>query len=106
MAALDSSALLTFAVTAAAIGILICRLAKMSAYTLRAVRYQHASLCGCLFFSLVVPADWQGATTGLGIVVYFMFSTHRWRVTAPGATTGPMPLDECPSPQGDRDANR
>jgi hypothetical protein len=102
----DIAVFLKFAVTSAAIAVLVCRLDKMDRHTLPAVRHQHAWLCASLLYSLVVPAVWAETVIAFGVLVYFLFSTHRWRNGAPEATTSPMPLDAWPRTSGGSDASR
>lgn len=87
---IDYAVLLKFILTIAAVSVLICRIAKMTYKTRRAVRYQHIILCSALLFSLALAKDWGNIVLCLGVLVYFCYSKKRWSETAPLGTTRRM----------------
>lgn len=71
---------------AAAAYSIICRARLMDSNTRHNVRWQHGWLCAGLMMSLGVPAEWRAPTVVAGVLVFLVFSSKRWRGSAPPDT--------------------
>ena len=92
----EIAVLLQIGATVAALWALLCRMNVMTLDTLPAVRHQHGTLFAGLCFSLVLPGHAGHAALALGVLGFLVFSTHRWRFSAPEdvSSSRPVPLDE------------
>lgn len=79
------------ALTFIVIAILTCRLGKMSKRTKIEIRQQHAILLGCMWCSLAMPNEWAITAIVFGLIVFFGYSTSRWKVGDPSIKTVARP---------------
>jgi len=76
---IEFSTVFRIALTFIVIAILTCRLGKMSKRTKIEIRQQHAILLGCMWCSLAMPNEWAITAIVFGMIVFFGYSTKRWR---------------------------
>ena len=66
----------------------ICRASRMDANTLSTVKWQHKTLAASAVCSLhpSLSADWSLVVLSAGVVGFLMFSSYRWKRSAPIGT--------------------
>ena len=89
---IEFSTVFRIALTFIVIAILTCRLGKMSNRTKLEIRKQHAILLGCMWCSLAMPNDWAIDAIVFGLIVFFGYSTNRWRFSDPSIGSAARPV--------------
>lgn len=83
---IEFSTVFRIALTFIVIAILTCRLGKMSKRTKLEIRMQHSILLGCMWCSLAMPNEWAITAIVFGLIVFFSYSTKRWRIGDPSVS--------------------
>jgi|APGre2960657404_1045060.scaffolds.fasta_scaffold147480_2 chromate transport protein ChrA len=89
---IEFSTVFRIALTFIVIAILTCRLGKMSKRTKIEIRQQHAILLGCMWCSLAMPNEWAITAIVFGLIVFFGYSTNRWKVSDPSIKSVGSPV--------------
>lgn len=89
--------LVTAGMIFSAIWSVICRVNHMQfGRTRLLVFFQHAALALGLLGGLILTEPWARASMALGVFLFLVMGSGRWRHGAPADITKPAPLDESP----------
>lgn len=98
---MDHLSPVVFSLTVLAIWSILCRVNHMSKRTKGIIFYQHAALACGLFAALVVPYAYALHSVVIGVVLFLLLGSSRWKDGTPPGTSNPPNPPPIPLNPGD-----